>query len=153
MPRKKSKKRSKKKRGGEIKTYTKQEAKNKVREDYINFLKKLQDKYNIYVGSDLVTSSEKMHKNNLFRDMCDKEGIQPSDIDPNVNTFKELFNKYKFSDIIKLLFEAQYIFSNELKSALNIKGGKKKKSKNKNFRTRSKSSKRSSKKRSVKRGG
>ena len=154
MPKKtKNKKRIKKKKGGELKTYTKDEAIKKFKDDYYNFLKMLQDKYNIYVDSDFVSSSKKMHINNSFIEMCDKEGIQPSDIDPKVNTFKELFNKYKFSDIIKLLFEAQYIFSNELKSALNIKGGKKKKSKNKNFRKRSKSSKRSSKKRSVKRGG
>ena len=47
-----------------------------------------------------------------------QEGIEPSDIDPSVNTFEELFNKYKFSKLTKLLFEAQYNPSKELESAL-----------------------------------
>ena len=118
MPRK-TKKRSKKKRGGEIKTYTKNEAKNKVRKDYDKFLKILQNKYNIYVGSDLVSSSERIHKNNLFKEMCKEEGVEPSDIDSSVNTFEELFNKHKFSDIIKMLFKTLYISSREIESALN----------------------------------
>ena len=163
MPRKKSKKRIIKK-GGEIKTYTKNEAKNKVRKDYDNFLKMLQDKYNIYVGSDLVSSSERIHKNNLFRDMCKEEGVKPSDIDPSVNTFEELFNKHKFSDIIKMLFETLYISSREIERALYTKGGKLSKKKKHTYKKsklhskqggkRSKKrSKKPSKKRSVKRGG
>jgi hypothetical protein len=168
MPRKKSKKRSKKKRGGEIKTYTKQEAKNKVRKDYDKFLKILQDKYNIYVGSDLVSSSERMHKNNLFRDMCKEEGVKPSDIDPSVNTFEELFNKHKFSDIIKMLFKTLYISSREIESALYTKGGKLSKKKKHTYKKSKlhskqggklskkhskKPSKKHTKKHSVKRGG
>ena len=119
MPKQKTKnKKSIKKKGGELKTYTKNEAIKKIKDDYNKFLKMLQDKYNIYVGSDSVTSSEKIQKNNLFKEMCKEEGIEPSDIDPSVNTFEELFNKYKFSKLTKLLFEAQYNPSKELESAL-----------------------------------
>jgi len=107
-----------KKKGGDLKTYTKDEAKNKLRKDYNIFLKMLQDKYNIYVGSDLVASSERIHKNRLFKEMCEKEGIEPSYLDPKVNTFEELFNKYKYSDIIKLLFDALYLPSRDQESAL-----------------------------------
>lgn len=107
-----------KKKGGDLKTYTKDEAKNKLRKDYNIFLKMLQDKYNIYVGSDLVASSERMHKNRLFKEMCEKEGIEPSYLDPKVNTFEELFNKYKFSKLTKLLFDELYLPSRDQESAL-----------------------------------
>ena len=61
MPKQKTKnKKSIKKKGGELKTYTKNEAIKKIKDDYNKFLKMLQDKYNIYVGSDSVTSSEKI---------------------------------------------------------------------------------------------
>jgi hypothetical protein len=123
MPRKTKNKKCNKKKGGVNKTYTKDEAKNKLRKDYNIFLKMLEDKYNIYVGSDLVTSSERMQKNNLFKEMCKEEGIEPSYIDPSVNTFEELFDKYKFSKLIKLLFEKQYIDSINLESVLNLEGG------------------------------
>ena len=123
MPRKTKNKKCNKKKGGLNKTYTKDEAKNKLRKDYNIFLKMLEDKYNIYVGSDLVKSSERMQKNNLFKEMCKEEGIEPSYIDPSVNTFEELFDKYKFSKLIKLLFEKQYIDSINLESVLNLEGG------------------------------
>lgn len=115
MPRKKTKN---KKRGGLFKTYTKQEAIDKVREDYNNFLKKLENNYNIYVGSDSVSNEKRMQNNNLFKEMCREENIEPSDIDPKVNTFKELFDKYNFSNIIKMLFYAQYEPSMEIKKAI-----------------------------------
>jgi len=118
MPRKTKNKKRIKKKGGENKTYTKNEAIKKIKDDYDNFLKMLEDKYNIYVGSDLVTLSERIQKNNLFKEMCKEEGIEPSDIDPSVNTFEELFDKYKFSKLTKLLFEKQYNPSRELESAL-----------------------------------
>ena len=119
MPRQKTKNKKRiKKKGGENKTYTKNEAIKKIKDDYDKFLKMLQDKYNIYVGSDLVKSSQRIQKNNLFKEMCKEEGVKPSDIDPSVNTFEELFDKYKFSKLTKLLFEAQYNPSRELESAL-----------------------------------
>ncbi len=119
MPKQKTKNKKRiKKKGGENKTYTKNEAIKKIKDDYDKFLKMLEDKYNIYVGSDSVISSEKKQKNNLFKEMCKEEGVEPSDIDPSVNTFEELFDKYKFSKLTKLLFEAQYNPSRELESAL-----------------------------------
>ena len=53
--------------------------------------------------------------------MCEKEDVKPSDIDPNVTSFQELFSKYKYSDIIKMLFKAQYIMDNEVSEALNAR--------------------------------
>ena len=82
MPKQKTKNKKRiKKKGGENKTYTKNEAIKKIKDDYDKFLKMLQDKYNIYVDSDLVTSSERIQKINLFKEMCKEEGIEPSDID------------------------------------------------------------------------
>ena len=43
-----------------------------------------------------------MQNNNLFKEMCREEGVEPSDIDPSVNTFEELFDKYNFSGRILL---------------------------------------------------